>query len=426
MNARDRSLLAVLGAAIVAVFAAVARIEGLEHRVPLFLSLYGVAFVLYAVAVVVALRSRDRSAATCAVVIAVALAARLALVPATPALSTDIHRYLWEGRVIAHGFNPFAHAPDAPELAGLRDENYEGVNHKDLVTIYPPVSQAVFALGALVRPNLFMQKLLFTLFDVATVLLLMSLLGLRGVNPTRSLVYAWSPLVVFETGHSGHLDALGVFLTVLGLWLLARRRLARAFVALAAGFLSKFFTGILAPYFLVRRRYAPWLLLSAAIVVAGYIPFAGAGAGLVSSLGVYSSEWQFNGVPYLALVGALGHPLVARWILAAALVAVAFVQAIRREEVERYAFLTIGCALLLTPTLYPWYLVWIVPFLCLFPNRAWILFTGLVFSSYWVWVVLERTGQWQLPAVVYAVEYAPFYALLSFDAWRGRREAATS
>jgi alpha-1,6-mannosyltransferase len=426
MKVRDRSLLAGLGAAIVAVFAGVARIEGLEHRLPLFLSLYGAGFVLYAAAVVIALRSRDRSVAMRALVVAVALAARLVLVPATPVLSSDIHRYLWEGRVIAHGFNPFAHAPDAPELAGLRDENYEGVSHKEMVTIYPPVSQAVFALGALVRPNLSTQKLVFVLFDVGTVLLLMSLLGLRGANETRSLIYAWSPLVVFETGHSGHLDAIGVFLTVLGLWFLARRHRARAFVALAAGFLSKFFTGILAPYFLVRRRYAPWLLLSAAVVVAGYLPFAGAGAGLFSSLGVYSSKWQFNGVPYLVIVGALGHPLVARWILSAALVAFALVQAIRREEVERYAFLTIGCALLLTPTLYPWYLLWVVPFLCLFPNRAWILFTGLVFASYWVWVVLERTGQWRLPAVVYAVEYAPFYALLSFDAWRARRKAVTS
>jgi len=425
MKVRDRSLLAGLGAAIVAVFAAVARIEGLEHRVALFLSLYATAFVLYAVAVVVALRSHDRSAATRAVVVAVALAARVVLVPATPALSTDIHRYLWEGRVVAHGFNPFAHAPDAPELAGLRDENYEGVSHKEMVTIYPPVSQAVFALGAIVHPTLSTQKLVFVLFDVGTVLLLMSLLGLRGANPARSLVYAWSPLVVFETGHSGHLDAIGVFLTVLGLWLLARRHRARAFVVLAAGFLSKFFTGILAPYFLVRRRYMPWLLLSAAVVVAGYMPFAGAGAKLFSSLGVYSSKWQFNGVPYLALVGALGHPLIARWVLAAALVAFALVQAIRSEEVERYAFVTIGCALLLTPTLYPWYLLWVVPFLCLFPNRAWILFTGLVFASYWVWVVLERTGEWRLPAVVYAVEYVPFYALLSFDAWRRRREAVT-
>ena len=66
--------------------------------------------------------------------------------------------------------------------------------------------------------------------------------------------------------------------------------------------------------------------------------------------------------------------------------------------------------------------MWIVPFLCFYRNRAWILFTGLVCLSYWVWEVFPVEGAWELPRRVYVLEYAPFYALLAYDAVRGRRK----
>jgi hypothetical protein len=63
--------------------------------------------------------------------------------------------------------------------------------------------------------------------------------------------------------------------------------------------------------------------------------------------------------------------------------------------------------------------------LCIVPNRAWILFSGLSMASYWVWVVTGRGGNWELPVVVYVIEYVPFLALLAWDAVRTRRVVDT-
>ena len=98
--------------------------------------------------------------------------------------------------------------------------------------------------------------------------------------------------------------------------------------------------------------------------------------------------------------------------IAAAFIAV---RAVRCNDIVEYTYSAVACVLLMSPTLYPWYVVWLVPLLCLRPSRAWILFTGLVSTSYWVWVVLDRTGEWRLPPAVYALEYAPFYALFLWD-----------
>jgi hypothetical protein len=150
------------------------------------------------------------------------------------------------------------------------------------------------------------------------------------------------------------------------------------------------------------------------------------GAKLWASLSTYSTQWRFNGLAFRAATAVWDDPVVVRWLLMAAAVVVAVVQAVRQKDAARYTFVTFGAVLLAVPTLYPWYVMWIVPLLCLFVNRAWILFTALVFVSYLVWPIYDRTGVWQLPAWALVLEYAPFLGLLVFDAFRSRRrEVAT-
>ena len=52
--------------------------------------------------------------------------------------------------------------------------------------------------------------------------------------------------------------------------------------------------------------------------------------------------------------------------------------------VLNYAFVAIGTFLILAPTLHPWYLTWIVPFLCFNKNRAWLVLTGTVICYYFM------------------------------------------
>jgi alpha-1,6-mannosyltransferase len=419
---RARWVVVGAGAALAALFAALSRVDGLNENVGLFLSVMGAAFAAY-VAALVALR---RSAAPptrrlLLYVLIVAAVCRAVLIPSQPAMSTDVYRYVWEGRIIAHGFNPFGHPPDAPQLRFLRDGDYDRVSHKHMVTIYPPLSQGLFALAAWAWADPRAQKLVFVLFDLGVILVIGALLRQRSQNPAAATVYAWNPLTIFEAGHSGHLDPVGIFFLVLGLWLIGRENKLRGFVAMGASFLAKYLSAVFIPFYLARRRYAAWVGVMVAVVVVGYLPFAGAGDGLFASLRVYGAQWRFNGLAYRALGGVIGDPQWTRRALMLAVSLVVIYNAIRQRDVLRFGFVAIGTGLLLAPTLYPWYVGWMIPFLCIFRNRAWILFTGLVLLSYWVWEIDRAGGAWELPWSLYALEYAPFYALLLFDAARGRR-----
>jgi hypothetical protein len=177
--------------------------------------------------------------------------------------------------------------------------------------------------------------------------------------------------------------------------------------------------------FLLKRGYRTALLLFVATVVVGYVPFLDAGSGLTRSLRTYGYDWSFNGPPFMALSVLLRDGAHARLALAIVGVIIVAACAFRVRDVARFSYLVIGAAILLSPTVYPWYLVWIVPFLCVFPNRAWILFTGLVTISYWVWVTYDATGAWVLPKGVLGLEYLPFYGLLLWDAARTAGGAET-
>jgi hypothetical protein len=96
----------------------------------------------------------------------------------------------------------------------------------------------------------------------------------------------------------------------------------------------------------------------------------------------------------------------------------------RKVPPLRGCYWMLGLMIVLSPTVHPWYLLWMVPFLVFFPSRAWILLTGLVTLSY-----LEpgpvvpgvTTYDW-----VQWVEYLPFFTLLIWDGIRARRPEAST
>ena len=88
-----------------------------------------------------------------------ALLVRLSLVLAIPALSDDYVRFIWDGRLLAHGYNPYLYLPSdvihtpLAGTAGLTDELFRGLNSPRYFTVYPPLNQAFFGLAAWISPT---------------------------------------------------------------------------------------------------------------------------------------------------------------------------------------------------------------------------------------------------------------------------------
>jgi hypothetical protein len=158
-----------------------------------------------------------------AVILGVAMAMRIAVLLAPPYLSSDVYRYVWDGRVQGAGINPYRYIPTDPALAHLRDADiFPRINRSSYApTIYPPAAQAIFYGVTRISERVTAMRAAMVVFEAVAVALLLSLLTGAGLPATRIVVYAWHPLPLWEFAGSGHIDAAIIAFVALALW--ARR-----------------------------------------------------------------------------------------------------------------------------------------------------------------------------------------------------------
>jgi hypothetical protein len=366
-----------------------------------------------------------------ALVLAVGAAVRIVWVAGPPPLSDDLYRYLWDGRVGNAGVHPFAHAPSAPELAELRDDAvWPHINHPDVPTIYPPVAQGYFRLLDRTAPTPTGARAAAALLDLLGAVLLALLLRARGRPAALAAAAAWCPLAVLESAGGGHVDALGAALLVGGLLAAERADRARGHAAagavLALSALVKPTAALLAPGLLLRGRPARRAALLAGAAAAAALvtlPFLGAGRKLFTGFLTYAEHWRFNDLLYSPLVAAGLTPRGARAALAVAVLAAAIALPLRLRDRLAWTAAVIGTGLALSPTVHPWYALWLVPLLPFLPRAAapagfaLVALLPISYAAAWTEAV---TGVWAEPAWTRPALWGPVLALLAWGPWRRR------
>lgn len=350
-------------------------------------------------------------------VFAFALVFRAILLVEPPLLSDDIYRYVWDGRVINAGFNPFLHVPADPALEFLRDDAiYPLVDKKDYaVTIYPPVAQAVFAVVTRLSGGLYTMKLAMLAFEGLAVAAMWSLLRRLGKNPLLVTAYLWHPAPVWEIAGSGHVDAVMMALLVAGCaWGMAASRPYRAGALMALAALAKpygalWLASVWKPFDL---RLPVFVIVLAALC---YLPFASAGTGIFGFLGIYLHEQGLDSGDGFYLVGLMRWLGAPAWTLraylavaAAMLLAIAVLLARRPDRTTQMrlneaAALTLTFLFVLTPV-YPWYFLLAAPFIAL--TGSWCAFAMLT-TGFWLYGFnpgqFEFSQRWGLSIAVIAV-----------------------
>ncbi|WP_193219931.1 DUF2029 domain-containing protein [Desulfoluna spongiiphila] len=304
----------------------------------------------------------------------VALLLRVPFVVSPPVLSDDIYRYLFDGMVQVVGESPYARSPEhyasllLPGQGGstaktILAELATKVNHPSLVTLYPPAAQFFFRLSAPLG-MIGMKALLVTADMVVIALFLVA--SARGGPPLhRVILYAWNPLVVWEIAWSGHIDALALpFLLGATLLISSARGQKRAIWAgglFAVAVWVKLIPVMFAPFLLLAAgRRAGWATLGGAVVsVFLVVPYMPQAAHALETLRVYGTTWEFSGFLFRTVRDVTGMNGLARLTMAA-LLAFAFSGLLYRQvrSPSSPGFFMGWAAfawLLVTPTLHPWY-----------------------------------------------------------------------
>lgn len=366
-------------------------------------------------------------------IFATAALMRLALLFVEPYLSTDIYRYVWDGRVQAAGINPYRYLPSAPELAPLRDAAiYPNINRADYApTIYPPVAQALFLAITRFGESIVAMKLGLIAFEIGLVAALLAILQTLRMPLARVAIYAWHPLSIWEVAGNGHVDAAMAALLIVGLLLYVNERLLPAGILVTLAALIKPTALLALP---VLWRPWNWRLPAVVVVTAllAYVPYLSVGRRVFGFLGGYVEEEGFasgRGFNALWLLERVAGPLQGATVLyvitaAVVLSGAALVVGFRRDRSSAAALACLSWLLVtflvLASPHYPWYFLVIVPILALHGSAAgWVLSIGSVA----LYGSVEGTG-WPDYDVRIALFTAATLAAVAYDARRLLRTPA--
>ena len=341
---------------------------------------------------------------------------RITLIPAVPTTSPDVYRYIWEGKVVVNGFNPYQQAPDNPQLSHLKSEIWQKVGFKNMPSIYPPLAQTAFVIGYLISgdaPNVWGIKLIYLLCEIFTLLFILKLLHLKKINPGYVVLYAWMPIPLMEYFINAHIDVVGITFLIMFLYYIEIGKINHSAVFFALSFLSKFYPLVLFPLLLKRtgfKKLISFTLIIGVITIIFYIPFITKDLAIKNALTMYLSRWEFNGSVY-NIIKLFSDGQTARIICNILLLITIGIISVRYKDFIKGSFGILLSFIIFASTVYPWYLGWVaavnplVNFYSVFSLFFTVNFSnftplGKVWHEYWR---------------VLVIEYVPFFILLFWD-----------
>jgi len=347
-----------------------------------------------------------------------ALLARLALLP-HPA-DSDASRYLWEGRLIRAGQDPYAHVASGSEWAGLRDAYWQGMNQKDLRAIYPPLAEWIFAAVGGLWYDPMALKILFVVFDLGSIALLLAMLSCRSQPLRFAGLYAFNPVPLIGFAAEAHFDALLIFFILLALWLHDRHYAAWSWAALGLAVQIKLVAVLLAPLFI---RQGGWRKAWAGALVASlpFLPHAAYIDPWFSGVRHFGLDLGFNGSIHAAAAVAFGNRPTAAAVCMVLLILWIALVVFLETDLWRAVFCVMGGLILLSPIVHYWYLSWALVFVPIFPSLAWLALSGMMA----LYFLAGLTPDSSMPLWAQIAIWTPFGILLAREAVLGLRPLLT-
>ncbi len=362
------------------------------------------------------------------------LVLRVLLLFTLPVLSDDFYRFIWDGRLLMNGQNPFEHLPADylnQGLEGIDSNLYNQLNSPDYFTIYPPVNQFVFWVAAsvsgdnlLLAVNLMRAPIL--LADIGIYILLKKWSEKKKLSYNIAVLYFLNPLVILELTGNLHFEGVMMFFVLLGIIVFQNEKHIKGSISWTLAICSKLLPLMYLPTLLIytnwRKAIVSYVLI-ALITLGLFLPLFSLEfiEGLSRSVGLYFQKFEFNASIYFVIreIGfwITGYNQIAEIGPALALATVGFILLINYWSLKRnwslpFTLLAIHTLyLMMATTVHPWYVVSLICLSCLTQSRFAIVWSFLIFLTY---LGYTNTG-FELPAIVIWIEYVVVFSLVIIE-----------
>jgi hypothetical protein len=329
----------------------------------------------------------------------------------TAPVSDDVNRYLWEGEIVAAGENPYAAPADDNLWESRRDTAWEGMNHRDRPTAYPPGIQWIMGATATVSPSLKSFKVLALIGDLASLGLLFALLR-QQVAPFRwAGFYAFNPIILIAFAAEAHFDSL-MIAAMLAAILAAQSGKKSVWIWLGIAIQIKLVCLVLIPLFFTKKSIRSCWLLPLILILPG-LPFLSALPNWLDGIREFAGSSAFN-APLFSLLGGMGvHLETVRSIcfvtfgLSTTAICIARWRGLALID---SALWMLGALLVCSPIVHFWYVTWLLPLAALRPSFAWITLSITMAAYFIAWETQARFGWWGFEYQIAAAIWLPWLA----------------
>lgn len=365
---------------------------------------------------------------------------RLVLIFVFPALSDDIYRFVWDGRLLNNDIHPFSHVPSyymqpgSPDVPGITSALYELLNSSHYFTIYPPVAQFFFSLSTAIFPNsvhgsAIVMRAFIIIAECGSLWLITRILFHYKLPAKNALLYALNPLIILELTGNLHFEAFMIFFLLTGIYFFLTRKPMMSALTFSFAIASKLIPLMLLPVFFKRLPVKKLLIfysLIAIFTVVLFLPLINSDLikGMSSSLSLYFQSFEFNASIYYILreVGfqITGFNIIQ--VLGVVLAGTAFLLIMIYGIVHNYKRIRLPEAMMwvlmiyfsLATTVHPWYIATVLVLSIFTRFRFPVFWSLLIFMTY---LGYSATGFEEILWLT-ATEYVLVFVFMMYEVYK--------
>ena len=365
---------------------------------------------------------------------------RILLLLSTPFFSQDFYRFIWDGRLIASGINPYLYLPiNISESFN----NYEQTNFllekmgslsAHHFSNYPPINQLMFALAALVSGKLIFGSILFfriiiLLADVGIVYFGRKILVHLNRNPNKIFLYFLNPLVILELSGNLHFEGVMLFFLILGFYYLIKSNWVLASMFIAISISVKLLPLLILPLFWQKLGFKKSVVFYTLIIgfnVLFFLPFINNQLiyNYIETIGLWFTNFEFNASFYY-LVRAIGYQVKGYNIIGTVgkitpiitilmILIIAFFKNNKTlESIINNSLIVLTAYFFMSTTVHPWYVINLV-LLSVFANfRYPIVWSFSIIMSYFAYSNIDFHENLLLISVEYILVFGTIFFEIS-------------
>lgn len=378
---------------------------------------------------------------------------RAIFILAIPNLSQDFYRFLWDGRMILEGFNPYLFTPESFIANGefpvtQAQELFAGMGNLSAshYTNYPPLNQLCFVIAGLfagksILGSAMVLRLIIIAADFGTLHFGQKLLEKLKLPAHNIFWYILNPFIIIELTGNLHFEGVMIFFLVWSLYLLHSGKWKLAAVVFACSVSIKLIPLLFLPLFyewFMKRETSTKLkitkLMSFYAIVGTttillFLPFYSSQfvSNYAETVGLWFQNFEFNASSYyiareigyaitgyneIAIIGTITAIIVFLFV-----VALAF---IRKNSSMTQLITTMLIALsfyyFTATTVHPWYIATLLILSIFTKYKFPLVWSFVIILSYLAYLQIGNANKSENLWII-ALEYIIVYGFFMYELW---------